>query len=243
MPNSVEYLVSYYALIKLGAVAVPLNPLLREPEVRYIMEDCQASGLIFGQEFASIVEALRSKLSSLHHTIVVGDQGEAETQTFNDLLQTGDQESSTVARDEQDPATLIYTSGMTGDPKGAMLSHRGLMASAQATIEGFQFGPTDCVIGVLPFAHIFGKNLLVQAPLVAGASVVVMARFESALVVKAIERWKATALSGVPLMLIALSNALEAQPRDVSTLRKCMVGGTTVPMEVVGRFQGLFQQL
>lgn len=240
MPNSVEYLVSYYALIKLGAVAAPLNPLLREPEVRYIMEDCQASGLIFGQEFASIVEALRSKLSSLHHTIVVGDQGEAETQTFNDLLQTGDQESSTVARDEQDPATLIYTSGMTGDPKGAMLSHRGLMASAQATIEGFQFGPTDCVIGVLPFAHIFGKNLLVQAPLVAGASVVVMARFESALVVKAIERWKATALSGVPLMLIALSNALEAQPRDVSTLRKCMVGGTTVPMEVVGRFQGLF---
>ncbi len=62
MPNSVEYLVSYYALIKLGAVAVPLNPLLREPEVRYIMEDCQASGLIFHQEFASIVEALRSNL-------------------------------------------------------------------------------------------------------------------------------------------------------------------------------------
>jgi len=240
MPNSTEYLVSYYALLKMGAVAVPLNPLLREPEVHYIMEDCQASGLIFHQEFASIVEALRSKLSSLHHTIVVGDQGEAETQTFNDLLQTGDQESSTVARDEQDLATLIYTSGMTGDPKGAMLSHRGLMASAQATVEGFQFTSTDCVIGVLPFAHIFGKNLLVQAPLVAGASVVVMARFESALVVEAIERWKATALSGVPLMLIALSNALEAQPRDVSTLRKCMVGGTTVPMEVVRRFQGLF---
>ncbi len=241
MPNSLEYLVSYYALIKMGAVAVPLNPLLREPEVHYIMEDCQVSGLIFHQEFASIVEALRSKLSSLRHTILVGDKGEAETRTFNDLLQTGDQESSTVDRDEQDLATLIYTSGMTGDPKGAMLSHRGLMASAQATVEGFQFRPTDCIIGALPFAHIFGKNLLVQAPLVAGASVVVMARFESALVVKAIERWKATALSGVPLMLIALSNALEAQPRDVSTLRKCMVGGTTVPMEVVRRFQGLFR--
>ena len=240
MPNSVEYLVSYYALLRIGAVAVPLNPLLREPEVHYIMEDCQASGLIFHQEFASIVEALRSKLSSLHHTILVGDKGEAETQTFNDLLQIGDQKSSTVDRDDRDLATLIYTSGMTGDPKGAMLSHRGLMASAQATIEGFQFRPTDCIIGVLPFAHIFGKNLLVQAALVAGASVVVMARFESALVVEAMERWKATAFSGVPLMLIALSNALEAQPRDVSTLRKCMVGGTTVPMEVVRRFQGLF---
>ncbi len=240
MPNSVEYLVSYYALLRIGAVAVPLNPLLREPEVHYIMEDCQASGLIFHQEFASIVEALRSTLSSLHHAILVGNQGQAATHNFNDLLQTGDQESFTVDSDDQELATLIYTSGMTGDPKGAMLSHRGLMASAQATVEGFQFRSTDCIIGALPFAHIFGKNLLVQAPLVAGASVVVMARFESALVVEAIERWKATALSGVPLMLIALSNALEAQPRDVSTLRKCMVGGTTVPMEVVRRFQGLF---
>ncbi len=240
MPNSVEYLVSYYALLRIGAVAVPLNPLLREPEVRYVMEDCQASGLIFHQQFASIVEALHSKLSFLRHTILVGDKGQAETQTFNDLLQRGDQECSSVDRDDQALATLIYTSGMTGDPKGAMLSHRGLIASAQATIGGFQFGPTDCIIGVLPFAHIFGKNLLVQAPLVAGASVVVMARFESALVLEAIERWKATALSGVPLMLIALSNELEAHPRDVSTLRKCMVGGTTVPMEVVGRFEGLF---
>ena len=240
MPNSVEYLVSYYALLRIGAVAVPLNPLLREPEVHYIMEDCQASGLIFHQKLASIVEALRSKLSTLRHTILVGDKGEADTQSFNELLQMGDQESSAVDRDEQDLATLIYTSGMTGDPKGAMLSHRGLIASALATIEGFQFRPTDCIIGALPFAHIFGKNLLVQAPLVAGSSVVVMARFESALVIEAIERWQATALSGVPLMLIALSNALEAQPRNVSTLRKCMVGGTTVPMEVVRRFQGLF---
>jgi len=240
MPNSFEYLVSYYALLKMGAVAVPLNPLLREPEVHYIMEDCQASGLIFHQEFAPIIEALRNNLSSLRHTILVGDKGGAETQTFKDLLQMGDQESSSVDRDDQDLATLIYTSGMTGDPKGAMLSHRGLIASAEATVEGFQFRPTDCIIGVLPFAHIFGKNLLVQAALVAGASVVVMARFNSALVVEAIERWKATALSGVPLMLIALSNALEAQPRDVSTLRKCMVGGTTVPMEVVRRFEGLF---
>ncbi len=240
MPNSFEYLVSYYALLKMGAVAVPLNPLLREPEVHYIMEDCQASGLIFHQEFAPIIEALRNNLSFLRHTILVGDKGGAETQTFKDLLQMGDQESSSVDRDDQDLATLIYTSGMTGDPKGAMLSHRGLIASAQATVEGFQFRPTDCIIGVLPFAHIFGKNLLVQAALVAGASVVVMARFNSALVVEAIERWKATALSGVPLMLIALSNALEAQPRDVSTLRKCMVGGTTVPMEVVRRFEGLF---
>ncbi len=240
MPNSFEYLVSYYALLKMGAVAVPLNPLLREPEVAYIMEDCQASGIIFHQEFASIVEALRSKLSSLHHAILVGDEGQAATPTFNDLSQTSDQESFTVDSDDQDLATLIYTSGMTGDPKGAMLSHRGLMASAQATIGGFQLSSADCIIGVLPFAHIFGKNLLVQAALVAGASVVVMARFESALVVEAIERWKATAFSGVPLMLIALSNALEARPRDVSTLRKCMVGGTTVPMEVVRRFEGLF---
>ncbi|TDI14604.1 MAG: long-chain-fatty-acid--CoA ligase [Acidobacteria bacterium] len=240
MPNSFEYLVSYYALLRVGAVAVPLNPLLREPEVRYILEDCQASGLIFHQEFASIVEALRAHLSSLHHAILVGDEGQAATLTFNDLLQTGDQESFTVDSADQDLATLIYTSGMTGDPKGAMLSHRGLTASAQATIEGFRFKSTDCIIGVLPFAHIFGKNLLVQAALVAGASVVVMARFESTLVVEAIERWKATALSGVPLMLIALSNALEAQPKDISTLRKCMVGGTTVPMEVVRRFEGLF---
>ncbi len=240
MPNSFEYLVSYYALLKMGAVAVPLNPLLREPEVHYIMEDCQASGLIFHQEFTSIVEALRSQLSSLHHTILVGDEGQAATPNFNDLLNTGDHESLTVDQKDQDLATLIYTSGMTGDPKGAMLSHRGLMASAKATIEGFQFRSTDCIIGVLPFAHIFGKNLLVQAALVAGASVVVMAHFESALVVEAMERWKATAFSGVPLMLIALSNALEGQPRDVSTLRKCMVGGTTVPMEVVRRFEGLF---
>ena len=240
MPNSVEYIVSYYAVLKIGAVAVPLNPLLREPEVGYIMEDCQAGGLIFHQQFASIVEALRSHLSFLRHTILVGDQGKADTHTLNDLLQTGDEASPTTDRDDDSLATLIYTSGMTGNPKGAMLSHRGLIVSAQATIGAFQFTPTDCIIGVLPFAHIFGKNLLVQGPLVAGASVVVMARFESALVDEAIEEWKATAFSGVPLMLIALSRALEAQSRDVSTLRKCMVGGTTVPMEVVRRFEDLF---
>ncbi|MBI3089154.1 MAG: long-chain-fatty-acid--CoA ligase [Candidatus Tectomicrobia bacterium] len=239
LPNSVEYLVSYYAAVRIGAVAVPLNPLLRAPEVRYILEDCQAGGLIVDQTFAPTMQALEGELPFLRHEIVVGPPGWAGI-SFEALLEAGDESCPVVDRDDSDLGTLIYTSGMTGNPKGAMLCHRGLIAAAQAAVASFHVTPPDCIVGVLPYAHIFGTNIIVQAPLVAGASVVVISRFEPAGVLAAMERRRASKFAGVPLMLIALSNVQEAAPRDVRSLRQCMVGGTTVPMEVVRRFESLF---
>ena len=241
LPNLPQFLFSYFGLMKAGLVMVPLNPLLRAPEIRYHLEDSDAKVLITFEMFAEEAVKGAAELEGVTTYVVNlpgNDQRPEGTKHFDELY-FADDTRDIVPTGGDETAVLLYTSGTTGKPKGAELTHLNLYMNCTIAGELFGFQEDDIGVAVLPLFHVFGLSSVLNTSVRYGGTLVLIPRFELEPVVDAIEKHRCTIFSGVPTMYFGLLS-MDLSGRDLSSLRVGVSGGAAIPGEVIKGFEDKF---
>jgi long-chain acyl-CoA synthetase len=233
LPNVPQFAVVYYGALRAGGVVVPMNPLLKEREVDYYLRDSGARYLFGWHEIPkATIDAARGAGAAV--TSVAPGEFERHLEEF-------DPDPDIAGRDATDTAIILYTSGTTGHPKGAELTHANLSRNAQVTattLLGLE--PTDVILGCLPFFHAFGQTCCLNAAVQSGSTIILMARFDASRALDIIEEHRVTVFEGVPTMYSALLEQQARHPRDVASLRLGISGGAALPVETLRRFEAGF---
>ena len=234
LPNVPEFAVVYYAILRAGATVVPMNPLLKEREVTYCLGDSQARMVFAGEGCAEAANAGAAR-AAIDCTIV--EDG------FIAALPVP-AERGVRDREPSDTAVILYTSGTTGQPKGAELTHANLATNVEvAAGDLFRLGPDDVIFGGLPLFHSFGQTCGLNAAIATGACLTLVPRFNPDVVLDVLARHGVTVFEGVPTMYVALLAAADAMaglPR-FDALRVCVSGGAALPVEVLHDFEEKFE--
>ncbi|MGW7253764.1 long-chain-fatty-acid--CoA ligase [Streptomyces sp. NPDC054834] len=231
LPNVPEFVVLYYGVLRAGAVVVPMNPLLKTRETEFHLTDSGAV-LLFEWHQAPGEGAQGAAAAGVPHLSV-------EPAAFAALLAGHEPLTEVTDTAGDDVAVLLYTSGTTGRPKGAALTHAGLRHNTEVnTVHVQRMTPQDVVVGCLPLFHIFGQVCAMSVTVHSGASLTLVPRFDPGAVLEAIARDRATVFEGVPTMYAALLQ--HPGEADVSTLRTCVSGGASLPVEVLHGFERRF---
>ena len=241
LPNLPQFLFTYFGLMKAGLVMVPLNPLLRAPEVTYHLQDSEAKVLITFEMFAEEACKGASELEGITTYVVnlPGNDVRPEGTKHFDELYFADDTRDIVPTGGDETAVLLYTSGTTGKPKGAELTHLNLYMNCTVAGELFAFEETDIGVAVLPLFHVFGLSSVLNTTVRYGGTIVLIPRFEFEPVVDAIEKHRCTIFSGVPTMYFGLLH-MDTSGRDLSSLRVGVSGGAAIPGEVIKAFEEKF---
>ncbi|MFF7237974.1 long-chain-fatty-acid--CoA ligase [Streptomyces collinus] len=233
LPNVPEFVVLYYAVLRAGGIVVPMNPLLKERETEYHLRDSGAV-LLFEWHQAPGEGAQGAAAAGVRRIAVEPDAFAAELARLEPRP-----EVATVAGD--DVAVLLYTSGTTGRPKGAALTHAGLRHNTEVNVVHVQrLTSDDVIVGCLPLFHIFGQTCTMNVAVYSGAALTLIPRFDPQAVLDAVARDRASVFEGVPTMYAALLQHPGAADADVSTLRMCVSGGASLPVEVLHGFERRF---
>ena len=226
-PNSVALIAGYYATWYAGGVAVPVNPASRESEIERQLTDARVS-LMVGPEGGAGARAA-AKLGLVH-------LGAAE---FREMERLPPSPAAGCVPDE-DVAVLLYTGGTTGVPKGAMLTHRNIVANTSQFACWYAFEPgAETSLSAIPMFHSGGMSGVMNVPLSAGATLLVFGRFQASSVAAAVGRYRVTRLFGVPTMFIALLDDEDGRRADYSSLRACRTNAAPLPPSVKARFDAL----
>jgi long-chain acyl-CoA synthetase len=237
LPNIPHFLFAYFAIMRAGLVMVPLNPLLRGPEIEYHLENSDARMLITFDLLAEEAHRAAQQVAGVSTYVVeVSDVERPEgARGFDELL--APVEAPDIApTNADDTAVILYTSGTTGKPKGAELTHFQLLMNCTIGGDLLGFEDDDIGIAVLPFFHVFGLSSVLNATIRYGGTTVLIPRFEVEPVIDAIEKHRATIFPGVPTMFTALLHAA-TEGRDLSSLRVGISGGAAIPGEVIRAFE------
>jgi len=241
MTNRPEYLIAFLALARIGAVVTPMNPAYREAEVRYQLGDSGACAVIVHESLYPIVAAVRGELPAPIDVLYVGASAPAGTVDLYGAMRAA---PPTAPPDPGiDPArdllALPYSSGTTGLPKGVMLTHRNLLCNHLQCVAAGRIGPEDRLLLFLPFYHIYGL-MLTNAAIAAGATQIIMERFDRAESLALAERYRVTLYYAVPPVVLALTTADPAQvARAFAHVRYVMSGAAPLPPELTRRAAAL----
>ncbi|GAA3208793.1 long-chain fatty acid--CoA ligase [Actinocorallia longicatena] len=238
LPNLPQFLFLYFAILKAGLVAVPINPLLKAQEIGYHLRDSGARLLVTFELFAEEAARGAADVPVFVVNLPGGDVRPEGTRHFDELYFAEDTgEIAATAAD--DVAVLLYTSGTTGAPKGAELTHFQLYMNCTVGGELFGFREDDIGLAVLPLFHVFGLSSVLNVAVRYTGTIVLVPRFEVGPVLDAIERHGCTIFSGVPTMYFALLRADRAG-RDLGSLRVGVSGGASIPEEIIREFEEEF---
>ena len=225
LANGPEIIMAHFAIIKAGAIAVPLNVMYVAHEIEYIGNDTAARAVVLESQFLHLFEEVRPELSELKYVIVVGDPVPPTTHRFEDLTAgpIGKHSPADVSLD--DIASIIYTSGTTGRPKGATQTHRSILSNVSSLCDFNKFDHSDRLLCALPLFNNFGLNVVMMSAFYLGATLIVLDRFEAEKVLAHMTRYRATYFAGTPTMYVYLLQAFDADRHDVSALRVVNSGG------------------
>lgn len=248
LPNVPQFPVVYYGILKLGAVVVPFNVLYKSYEIEHIIKDSGATTLVAWESFVDEAAAAVQRTPTCRHLVVAQAPGSPNAlptgdnlYRLDDLLNEASPVFELTPTQAQDTAVILYTSGTTGKPKGAELTHVSMLINAQTAGEKlFHLKVEDVAIGVLPLFHSFGQTAMLNAFLLSGASVSLIARFEPEKVLEVIQRDKITHFLGVPTMFFGLLISPNNQRYDTGSLRLSVSGGAAMPVEVLQNFEKRF---
>ncbi|PJE11274.1 long-chain fatty acid--CoA ligase [Mycobacterium sp.] len=234
LPNTPAFAIAFYGILYRGAIAVPMNPLLKSREVAYYLSNSGAQALFGTPLFAD--EATAGAQETGARCWLVDDAGLAQL--------TGDlpAQDEPVARADDDVAVILHTSGTTGKPKGAMLTHGNLSRNADISVRTLiKTGPDDVVMGCLPLFHVFGLTCGLNGSILAGATLTLIPRFDPRKALEVIGRDAVTVFQGVPTMYSALlSLAGDVAPEAIASLRTCVSGGASLPVQVLSDFENTY---
>ena len=233
LPNVPAFPVAFYGALGAGGVVVPVNPLLKSRELAYHLRDSGA------------------KILLAWHA-VAGEAGKGAAETGVQLIEVSEPAASAllagvapvpgaVERAGGDDAVILYTSGTTGRPKGAELTHAGLTRNAELTATTLlNAGPGDVIMGCLPLFHSFGLTCALNVTIISGATLTLLPRFDPGTALEIIERDKVTIFEGVPTMYAAMLHDPASARADTSSLRVCISGGSALPVQIMRRFEQAF---
>lgn len=248
MPNSAEYIIAYFGCWKIGALAGPINSLLKAEEIAFFINHSEAKMLLFNSQFQATIESLHKNLPTLD-SIFRFDDAALETRGLADELPL---ENSLKSDDE---AIIIYTSGTTGKPKGCLLTHGNLIANARQIAGWLGFDERDRLLTIMPLFHMNAVSVTTMTALYAGASTVVSPKFSASKFWQIIADYEITSFGSVATMLSMLlqksrESKVESREKEKrqlstldfrpSTLRFAMCGSAPVPAEVLRRFEETF---
>jgi long-chain acyl-CoA synthetase len=232
LPNVPEFAIVYFGLLRAGAVVVPMNPLLKEREVAFYLGDSGARMVFAWHGCAEEAEAGAREPGAECLFVVPGE--------FPRLLSDCDPAFEVEDRAADDTAVILYTSGTTGTPKGAELTHANLTSNVAAVVALHSFADTDVLLGALPLFHSFGQTCSMNAAVASGATLSLIPRFDAERALEIIERDGVTVFQGVPTMYSALLHHPRRDEFDASTLRECVSGGASLPGELLRGFEQAF---
>lgn len=238
MPNSAEYIFAYFACWSLGALAGPVNSLLKSEEISYVMSNSEAKAILVHPDFLHTIEAIRPDLPHLK-AVIRFDDVEQATKGFQAEL-------SDVQLDCDDDAIIIYTSGTTGKPKGCLLTHGNVIANAQQISSWLGFTEKDRLLTIMPLFHMNAVSVTTMSALYAGGSTVVGPKFSATQFWQIISDYEITSFGSVATMLsMLLSKYPDGVPQELKTdqLRFAMCGSAPVPAETLKRFEETFNCL
>jgi long-chain acyl-CoA synthetase len=233
LPNVPEFPVLYYGVLRAGAVVVPMNPLLKAREIEYYLGDSGAR-LLFAWHAAAEEAAKGAEAAGASFVGVAAGE-------LDRLLDEHVAVTAVTERADDDTAVILYTSGTTGRPKGAELTHASLARNAAVSATTlFHLEPDDVVMGCLPLFHSFGQTCGLNAAVASGACLTLLPRFDPAKALEVIRRDGVTVFEGVPTMYLALLNHPRRGDHDTSSLRVCVSGGAALPVEALRGFEDAF---
>ncbi|WML57097.1 long-chain-fatty-acid--CoA ligase [Neobacillus sp. PS2-9] len=233
--NCPEFVTAYYGILRAGAVVVPINPTYTSAEISYILSNSHAKAVITDSPLESTISPLKEQLE--HLKMVIYTESIKSELSWEVLFQETNDIFVSPSIHEDDLAVILYTSGTTGKPKGAMLSHRNMASNVESLSKLTEFTEGDRMITVLPMFHVFSMSVCINLPIACGATIVIVPKFSPAEVIKTIRREKATLFAGVPTMFSFMLQLPETTAADFSSIRACFSGGASIPVELLHRFE------
>ena len=235
LPNSVEYVIAYFACWQIGALAGPINSLLKAQEIEYVISNSEAKVLLVNSEYLPIIETIRDRLK-----VVTFDNEAQATSSISETVTPRPKISS------EDEAIIIYTSGTTGKPKGCLLTHGNVIANARQISSWLGFTEADRLLTLMPLFHMNAVSVTTMSALYAGGSTVVSQKFSASRFWQIISDYQITSFGSVATMLsMLLTTYPDGVPVGLNTrqLRFAMCGSAPVPAEVLRRFEETFNCL
>lgn len=226
MPNVAYFPVIYYGILRLGAVVVPTNPLLKAGEISYLWQDSGCEQAFVFAKFCSEAELAAQDTGT---DVIAVTPGE-----FDQLLAENQPATPVAPRQSDDTAVILYTSGTTGRPKGAELSHANLGSNVETSVDTlFHGGTQDVIFGGLPLFHVFGQTCAMNASLYGGSCLTLLPQFDAEEALRIVENDRVTVFLGVPTMYMGLLAVPAKDNFDTSSLRLAASGGASLPVEVL----------
>jgi long-chain acyl-CoA synthetase len=232
LPNVPYFPVVYYGVLRAGGIVVPMNVLLKKREVAYYLSDSGAKLLFAWHGFAEDAQAGAEQAGA--ECVVV------EPGTFEEQVGAASPETAVADTADDDTAVLLYTSGTTGQPKGAELTHANLTLNARGSAELFDLGSEGITLGALPLFHSFGQTCGMNATISDGGTLTLLPRFEPAKALEIIQRDQVNVFQGVPTMYGAMLHHSDRERYDVSSVQLCSSGGSAMPVELLRSFEEAF---
>jgi long-chain acyl-CoA synthetase len=233
LPNVPQFPVAYYGILRAGGVVVPMNVLLKRREIAFFLEDSGATLLLAWHGFAEEAGAGAAEAGT--------ELIEVEPESLAATLRALDPSTAVADTAEEDTAVILYTSGTTGRPKGAELTHANLSRNADVSARTTsEIAEGDVVLGALPLFHSLGQTVAMNASLGVGACLTLVPKFDPGEVLETIQRDRVTHFYGVPTMYGAVLHHPGRERFDTSSLRTCITGGASMPVEVLHGFEDAF---
>ena len=240
LPNIPHFVMSYFALLKIGVSVVPVSIFFKSEEIHHQLEDSEVKGIIFWEGFrSSVVEAVHD-LDTCENLIVLGEKAAPEEIRLAFLIETKEPLEETLSVDMDETALIGYTAGISGRPKGAELTHGNILSNINTCSEFLKLGSEDSVIAVVPLYHPIGLILTMGAFFSVGGRVVLIPKFNTEIVLRAIETDKSTYFVGVPSMYQDFLK-VEDNSVDISSLKFCLSSGDGLKEETMEAFESKFK--
>ncbi|GMB08833.1 fatty acid--CoA ligase family protein [Thermolongibacillus altinsuensis] len=247
--NSPYFVISLYGAMRVGATVIPINPIYTPDEISYILNNGDVKAVIALDLLVPTLAKMMERIPQVEHIIICETpQGKEngivlpeKMKSFTTIIEQGDTPFEGPSLADDDVAVILYTSGTTGKPKGAMLTHKNLYSNAQDVANYLKFNESDRVIATLPMFHVFCLTVALNAPLMNGGTVLIIPKFSPAEIFKIAREKKATVFVGVPTMYNFLYQYPDGKAEDFATVRLCISGGASMPVALLKNFEKKFQ--
>lgn len=232
LPNSLEFIIGYYGILKAGGIVTPANPLYKADDLKYQLNDSGAIAIITDANSYPRVKEIKDD-TKLEAVILADSRGIKGTASLKEILSSHPPDlPKPDVKPKEDTAVVSYTGGTTGLPKGVMLTHYNLVANAIQNATWLGWNSKDVVIGLLPFCHSWGGCTCVSSPIYSGARVVILPRFDAEELLMTIEKEKATVLYGAASLFTTLVSNPAINKYDLSSLKYVKAGAMPIPPEI-----------
>ncbi|WP_110114387.1 fatty acid--CoA ligase family protein [Bacillus sp. CGMCC 1.16541] len=250
--NSPHFVIGLYGALRMGATVIPINPIYTADEITYILKNGDVKAVIALDLLLPLLANVTNHLPALEHVILCETPQGKEllsnqdstipsfARMFSSILELGHHNFNFPELVDEDVAIILYTSGTTGKPKGAMLTHKNVYRNAKDVADFLDITEKDRVVATLPMFHVFCLTVALNAPLMNGGTILIVPKFSPGEVFRVVREHNATIFAGVPTMYNFLMQHPQGTKEDVQTLRLCISGGASMPVALLKGFEQKF---